>query len=1024
MRLLRLEGAAFGPYRERFEIDFSAFDADGVYLIAGPTGAGKSTILDAVTFALYGAAPRYDGRPHVRSDLASPAQATWVELEFAVGDRRLRVRRSPEYERPKQRGSGTTKEKASAQLLELVGERWEPVSVSVAEVGAEVGRILGLTKVEFLQVILLAQGGFAEFLRASSDERKQLLQRLFGTGSMRRLRELLLADARASEEARGELERTRDDRGARVLAAVRALPQDDAASGAEPEAGAGPDAEDGADADAAPVDVAREADAARAIDAAIDDALLDDAMARLDSHVARAEARAESTADASSAARAERDAAKALVERFERRASATATLAALDEAAGRVDADRDALAAADRAAEAAGALDRWDRADAEIARAEQALAAAAALLPEGVAAQRDAVEPAHELAADAVAHATAAARLEDELPALERAEASAAGKAQAAADALEEARRERAEAPSARERIASAERTAATLAAGLPAAQAALEAATARRTARDDIDALAEPLGSARAEATRTAKAQATAADEAHRLQEARIDGMAGELAAELADGDACPVCGSLEHPAPHVAVGEAVTADDVSAALTASERAMAAARAANDALAALEQRLAAAEARTDGRDRATVEAELEAAQQSLAAAEAAAADRDRAAAALVEHDAAVCGLDARITTLEREATATTAAAATATARLADARTRLTEALDGHDGASTLLAAAAARRDALRRWLDADAELARAAAEQAAAAAAGEDALALHGLPDRQAAAAMRLDGAARTALRQRIRAHDDAVASARGVLAQPELAALTGEPPELAPLESALAEAEAAAAGAAKAATAASTTRDHAAADVEGAREAIRSLADGAEHAAAVRGLASALHGDNELRQDIETYVLATRLGAIIDAANLRLSAMTGDRFSLLHDETTAYRRKASGLGIQVLDAHTGVPRTAASLSGGETFLASLALALGLADVVQAESGGVSLETLFVDEGFGSLDQDTLEAALSTLDELRAGGRSVGVISHVQQMQERIPARIRVVPVPGGGSRIVVAAAEPAVAA
>ncbi|WP_306231693.1 SbcC/MukB-like Walker B domain-containing protein [Agrococcus beijingensis] len=245
-------------------------------------------------------------------------------------------------------------------------------------------------------------------------------------------------------------------------------------------------------------------------------------------------------------------------------------------------------------------------------------------------------------------------------------------------------------------------------------------------------------------------------------------------------------------------------------------------------------------------------------------------------------------------------------------------------------------------------------------------------------------------------------------------MLAQPELADL-GDPPDLEPLEAALRAASAASERAAHAAAAGETTRDLAAGDLGAAREAIRSLAEGAEHADTVRALSRALHGDNERRQDIETYVLATRLATIIDAANLRLSAMTEGRFTLVHDDERAAHNRRSGLGIAVLDAHTGVARTTRSLSGGETFLASLSLALGLADVVQAEAGGVSLETLFVDEGFGSLDQDTLEAAMSTLDELRAGGRSVGVISHVQQMQERIPSRIRVEPVPGGGSRIVV---------
>ncbi|GEK78945.1 AAA family ATPase [Agrococcus baldri] len=991
MRLLRLELAAFGPYRERFEIDFTSFDADGVYLIAGPTGAGKSSILDAVTFALYGSAPRYDARPHLRSDLAGPEQATWVQLELAVGDRVLRVRRSPEYERPKQRGTGTTREKASAQLLELVDGVWQPLSSSAAEVGTEIGSILGLTKDEFLQVILLAQGGFAEFLAASSDERKRLLQRLFGTGSMQRLREMLLADAKQLDAARGELERSRDERGARVLEADAAL-----------DARESPEAEEASE-EAAP--------------GPVDEPALAGAESRLAAHVERADAAARAAAGTEAAAREAHRSATAIAERFVRRAAAEAELRGLEEAAGAVDADRARLAEADRAAEVASALDRWSRADADAEHAEASAAESAELLPEGVEPTLDVVAHEHQLAVDAGAFANAAAELEGGLPALERAAAQAVARAEEADRAAAAAGAARAEAPAQREAIASAREAAATRAAGLAAAERTLESVAGRLAARDEADSLAAPLRDARAAAAGTAAAQAEAAAEAQRLQAARIAGIAGELAGGLTAGEACPVCGALEHPAPHPPADDAVSADDVAAALAVGEAAMLAAREANDELASLERRLAGLEAVAGADDRASLTAELTAARAERDACAAAEAERELRNDELARHDERAAGLAERASALEAEAEAARTAAALAATRLDDARTRLQRELDGHESAAALLAAVSRRTRALRAWLDAEAQRARTLAEQERAAQAGEAALVSHGLLDRAAASAMRLEAAERTALRERIRTHDDAVASASGVLAQAELAALEGEAPELEPVERALAEATAASAAAARAAAAATTTRDHVAADLRAAREAIRSLAEGAEHAATVRALAAALHGDNELRQDIETYVLATRLGAIIDAANLRLAAMTDGRFTLLHDEATAYRRKASGLGIQVLDAHTGVPRTARSLSGGETFLASLALALGLADVVQAESGGVSLETLFVDEGFGSLDQDTLEAALATLDELRAGGRSVGVISHVQQMQERIPARITVVPERGGGSRIVVAA-------
>jgi exonuclease SbcC len=156
-----------------------------------------------------------------------------------------------------------------------------------------------------------------------------------------------------------------------------------------------------------------------------------------------------------------------------------------------------------------------------------------------------------------------------------------------------------------------------------------------------------------------------------------------------------------------------------------------------------------------------------------------------------------------------------------------------------------------------------------------------------------------------------------------------------------------------------------------------------------------------------------LESYVLAARLEQIVAAANVRLSAMTDGRFTLQHDDGVAYRGARSGLGLEVLDEHTGRPRPVASLSGGETFLASLALALGLAEVVSAEAGGVRLDTLFVDEGFGSLDRRTLDTAMETLDSLRAGGRTVGLISHVEAMQEDIPAGLHVERLPDGSSTV-----------
>jgi exonuclease SbcC len=182
MRLHRLEIEGFGPFRERQAVDFDAFAADGIFLIAGRTGAGKSSVLDGVCFALYGGAPRYDGvEKRLRSDHCASDDPTSVMVEFSAAGRRWRVTRSPEYERPKHRGPGLTTEPHRAQLDELVDGVWIGRAARPVDVARELDEILGLNQQQFLQVILLAQGRFAEFLLAKNDDRQRLLRKLFGT---------------------------------------------------------------------------------------------------------------------------------------------------------------------------------------------------------------------------------------------------------------------------------------------------------------------------------------------------------------------------------------------------------------------------------------------------------------------------------------------------------------------------------------------------------------------------------------------------------------------------------------------------------------------------------------------------------------------------------------------------------------------------------------------------------------------------------------------------------------------------
>ncbi len=244
-------------------------------------------------------------------------------------------------------------------------------------------------------------------------------------------------------------------------------------------------------------------------------------------------------------------------------------------------------------------------------------------------------------------------------------------------------------------------------------------------------------------------------------------------------------------------------------------------------------------------------------------------------------------------------------------------------------------------------------------------------------------------------------------VSSVTAQLAEPALTVLTDSPvPDLAALRAQVPETQAASTEAAGALVNASGRVDallRLGAVLRGLLGERRPLADEHRTVDGLSRLAEGKSTDNRLRMSLSGYVLAARLEQVAVAASERLARMSSGRYQLLHSATAGSSRARGGLHLRVLDAWTGVERDPASLSGGETFSASLALALGLADVVTAEAGGTLLETLFVDEGFGSLDDDTLDEVMGVLDGLREGGRTVGIVSHVADLRQRVPVQLRV---------------------
>ncbi|HEX6658431.1 MAG TPA: SMC family ATPase, partial [Ilumatobacter sp.] len=231
MRPLRLTLRAFGSFPGEETIDFEALAPLGLFVVAGPTGSGKSTIFDALVFALYGGVPGRRQANEMRSDHAPEGVVPEVVLEFEASGHRYRASRSPGYERPKHRGGGVTVVQPTARLERRRGDRWEPLCAGMNEVRAQVIECIGLTADQFQRVILLPQGDFEQFLTARGDDRRPLLRQLFGSGvfdrAVSKLKEAANEAVRAADAVRDDLERYR-------FAAIEQLTAAEERLGAEP----------------------------------------------------------------------------------------------------------------------------------------------------------------------------------------------------------------------------------------------------------------------------------------------------------------------------------------------------------------------------------------------------------------------------------------------------------------------------------------------------------------------------------------------------------------------------------------------------------------------------------------------------------------------------------------------------------------------------------------------------------------------------------------------------------------------
>ena len=1034
MRPHRLRVTAFGAFGGTVEVSFDDLGSHGLFLLHGETGAGKTTLLDAIGFALYGRVPGERGKARrLRSDHAPVGTRTEVLLEATIGGRRVRITRRPEQDRPKLRGGGTTTEQAKVLLEEACGASWRAVSTRAGEADEEIRDLMGMSAEQFFQVVLLPQGKFADFLHADAGDRARLLQRLFGTDRFRAVEEWLAerrrATAREVDEAEGAI-RELVARVAQVAQVTGTQGQPDPVPAPRPgEPGLPvplsgdpglPDPRSGEPG----LPVPRSGEAPFLALRSSESGLPDPAWATQLAETATAEAAA--CADQVRAHRSALDqaqdrlrVAERLADRQRRRTEALRTRDQIDQDEPGVEELRGELAAALRGAEVTPALDQAERTAAALADARDAetrARAAVALLPN---ARPQAT--AAELRADAQRHVTNSGRLdglrslaeqaaqEDETAASARAAAAAAAARIEAAGGEAVARREQRPGLSLRRDQAreAAER--------LPAAAA--EADRHERAAADMASLLQARADKAdQSQAYITAKIEhAGLMNEAARLRMARIDGMRAELAAALVNGTPCPVCGSLDHPELCEIQGERVTREQEEAAdaeaADAGERAEtigAKLGAALERVTDLTARLQAA-GFTVAADQASLEADARrlaatARELKAEAGRLAAVRLPDAQAALEDLDQSIVQADQRLVELTDQHQAELRRAADADQRAARHRDSLAVQLHGAPDLDTALARERAAAGALADAADAAeaAERARADAVQAAdlAARAAADA----GFHDLDAARQARRPAEWRATADQRIRDHEARANAVAELLAHPDLDVALDPPADVAGASDAV---EAARTAHDAAVTAQGLARDKAdqlallAPDLARHIDALRPLSAQADEARRLADLAAG-QGANTLRMTLSSFVLAARLEEVAAAASQRLLRMTSGRYSLVHTDARRGTGR-SGLGLCAQDAWTGVDRDTSTLSGGETFLASLALALGLADVVTAEAGGTRIEALFVDEGFGSLDEDTLEEVMTVLDGLREGGRMVGIVSHVPELRQRIPAQIRV---------------------
>lgn len=991
MRPHRLSLEAIGPYADPVTIDFDSVTRDGLFLIHGPTGSGKTFILDAIAYALYGQVPGGREAGSVHSQHAGPSSKPLVELEFSVGSDRYLIERTPAYTAQKQRGEGTTARTGSASLQRLGGKKPKVLASKLKDVNDEIKNLIGLTAEQFFQVIMLPQGQFQEVLRADSNTRETLLKTMFDTTLYEGISDYLKDLADDAKEELSQCDTARRELVSRAINRAEEVELLDADEFSElPEDGS--------------------------------------CFEILKSRYATARLRAKNEVETIAAERKQAEElasqTKRIADLWDRHKDLRGELDLANSKTKDVEKLAQELARANRAEELRDDLAHIEELDGQIADDQERITSTKAefrdkrdgidKVPPAVKKVKltgwlerkplqDALKVTHtfigtlsELAKDEARATELAGKAGGLLEQLQTAHYELAELIDArrvAADVMDKRKVELESAKSAQDRLPLLEKE-------YEAAKKTAVAAQKLSNANDELAKLNKELSTAEQQFLSAKK-------KALDLREKHLDGIAATLASELQDNQPCPVCGSKDHPKPATSKTALIDKSEVDAA---EARAKDAETDFEDLKEKVDDakgnaRLLEGEAGSAARDpQKAIDGEAGAGRELNEATELA-SQADDLAAALKEATNSLDGIDTKISRHEEKITADEAEARSLEDQVEQLQREIEKAIGKQATVAEVSQAVDALRGTTEELIAAHDQLEGAEDVRRQLIARLDKKLKSKKFRSLKEARDSLRDERDRNALETQVNEQNELITALEEQLKNPDFEDLPKDRPDIEAAQKAKDEA---------------AERESDAANKKGQLEVAGNSTNEwlkdyhrlskqyertEKDLTLKKGVADRCAGSVAPRISLQRWVLGNYLEEICKSANARLANMTGSRYHLRVHRDVESHGKHAGLGLRVFDTFTGDAREVTTLSGGETFQASLALALGVADIAQAHAGGIHIDALFVDEGFGSLDPDSLQVALDELDRLREGGRMVGAISHVGAMRERIHTGIEVVP-------------------